>query len=79
MRPESVALHDWQADPHARGAYSYLLAGGGNARRALASPLSETLFFAGEAADAGGEAGTVAGALQSGRAAARAASRQRKN
>jgi monoamine oxidase len=71
-RLESAALHDWQRDPHARGAYSYVLAGGGGARRALARPLADTLFFAGEAADVSGEAGTVAGALQSGIAAARA-------
>ena len=71
-RLESAALHDWQRDPYARGAYGYVLAGGGNARRALARPLAGTLFFAGEAADLEGEAGTVAGALNSGRAAARA-------
>jgi monoamine oxidase len=67
-----AALHDWQRDPYARGAYSYVFAGGGNARRALARPLRETLFFAGEATDFRGEAGTVAGALQSGRSAAHA-------
>jgi monoamine oxidase len=76
-RLESAALHDWQRDPFARGAYSYVLTGGGPARRALARPLQDTLFFAGEATDFRGEAGTVAGALQSGRAAGRAASRVR--
>lgn len=65
-------LHDWQADPFARGAYSYVLAGGSAARKALAKPLQNTLFFAGEAADVAGESGTVAGALQSGTAAAKA-------
>jgi len=74
-RLESAALHDWQQDPYARGAYSYILANGGRARRALARPIADTLFFAGEATDFRGEAGTVAGALQSGRAAARAALR----
>ena len=58
-------LHDWQADPFACGAYSYVVAGGGNARELLARPLQGTLFFAGEAADTGGESGTVAGALGS--------------
>ena len=77
-RLESAALHDWQQDPFARGAYSYVLAGGGGARRALARPLGDTLFFAGEATDAGGEAGTVAGALRSGQSAARAVIRRRK-
>ena len=72
MRLESAALHDWQQDPFARGAYSYVRAGGGSARRTLARPLRHTLYFAGEATDIRGEAGTVAGALQSGLAAARA-------
>lgn len=63
-------VHDWQADPYARGAYSYVIAGGGEARGDLAKPIMSTLFFAGEAADTGGEAGTVGGALQSGTRAA---------
>jgi monoamine oxidase len=69
---ESAYLHDWQADPFARGAYSYVIAGGAGSRRALAAPVLNTLFFAGEAADTQGESGTVAGALQSGMSAARA-------
>jgi monoamine oxidase len=57
--------HDWQADPFACGAYSYVVAGGGKAREELARPLDGTLFFAGEAAETGGESGTVTGALAS--------------
>jgi monoamine oxidase len=68
---ERCAWHDWQADPYALGAYSYVLAGGGRARRALARSLQNTLYFAGEACDIEGEAGTVGGALASGRRAAR--------
>jgi monoamine oxidase len=68
---ERAYLHDWQADPFARGAYSYVMAGGASARKALAAPVQGTLFFAGEAADTQGESGTVAGALQSGMRAAR--------
>ena len=68
---ERAYLHDWQADPFARGAYSYVIAGGTGARKALAAPVKNTLFFAGEAADTQGESGTVAGALQSGMRAAR--------
>jgi monoamine oxidase len=68
---ESAALHDWQRDPYARGAYGYVLANGGGAQRALARPVQDTVFVAGEAADVEGEAGTVAGALNSGLAAAR--------
>jgi monoamine oxidase len=61
--------HDWQQDPFARGAYSYVTVGANDARAALAQPLDDTLFFAGEATDE--EGGTVAGALQSGVRAAR--------
>ncbi len=64
-------VHHWQQDPFARGAYSYVAVGGHGARRALAEPLDNTLFFAGEAADYEGEHGTVAGALASGERAAR--------
>jgi monoamine oxidase len=65
-------VQDWQADPFARGGYSYVLVGGAGAREQLAEPLAQTLYFAGEATDAD-EAGTVAGALRSGRRAAREA------
>jgi monoamine oxidase len=67
---QGAYLHDWQADPFACGAYSYLVAGGGKAREILARPLASTLYFAGEAAATGGESGTVAGALESGKRAA---------
>lgn len=68
---EAAYYHDWQQDPFARGAYSYVTVGGGNARRQLAAPIADTLFFAGEATDTQGETATVAGALQSGARAAR--------
>jgi len=64
-------VQDWQDDPHARGAYSYVTVGGQGARDMLAAPLADTLYFAGEATDTEGEAGTVAGALASGYRAAR--------
>ncbi len=64
-------VHDWQQDPFALGAYSYVTVGGHGAQRALAEPLRDTLFFAGEAAHFEGEHTTVAGALQSGARAAR--------
>lgn len=72
-RLQAAWLHDWQRDPYARGAYSYVTVGGCGARRALAAPIEETLFFAGEATDFEGEHGTVAGALASGVRAAREA------
>ena len=69
---QGASFHNWQTDPFARGAYSYVLAGGTGARKALARPLLGTLFFAGEAADVErGSGGTVAGALQSGERVAR--------
>jgi monoamine oxidase len=61
--------HDWQADPFACGAYSFLRVGAGNAREILAEPLEDTLFFAGEATWSN-DGGTVAGALESGYRAA---------
>ena len=70
-RLESYYYHDWQRDPFARGAYSYVTVGGDDARQALAAPVDNTLFFAGEATDTGNEAGTVTGALASGIRAAR--------
>jgi monoamine oxidase len=68
---EAFWTHDWEHDPFARGAYSYAAVGGAEAAAALARPLSRTLFFAGEAADAEGGTGTVDGAIASGRRAAR--------
>jgi len=68
---EAAYSHNWQTDPFARGAYSYLAAGGGDARALLAAPLADTLFFAGEATNTQDEAATVTGALQSGIRAAR--------
>jgi monoamine oxidase len=62
---EGAYLHNWQTDPFARGAYSYIGVGGSSARSILAAPLENTLFFAGEATDED-EAATVTGALQSG-------------
>jgi monoamine oxidase len=63
-------MHDWQTDPFARGAYSYGNVGGANAARILAEPISDTLFFAGEATNSEGHNGTVNGAISSGRRAA---------
>ena len=68
---EAAYYHNWQTDPFSRGAYSYLAAGGGDARAQLAAPVEGTLFFAGEAIDTNDEAATVAGALLSGERAAR--------
>jgi monoamine oxidase len=74
--PDEVIIHDWAKDPFARGAYSYVLVNGAGAREALAAPLADTLFFAGEATSID-DSGTVAGALESGARAAREAMRPR--
>jgi monoamine oxidase len=71
---EGAATHDWSQDQFARGAYSYVAVGGGDARAVLAAPVDNTLFFAGEATSIDGQGGTVNGALETGeRAAAEAA------
>lgn len=65
----------WDADPWARGAYSYCLPGHADARRRLAEPLNDGhLLFAGEACHVP-FASTVAGAWISGQEAARIAIR----
>jgi monoamine oxidase len=62
--------HDWNADPFSRGAYSFVVVGGATAPAALARPVEDTLFFAGEATERD-QSGTVPGAIVSGRRAAR--------
>ena len=68
--PSAVRVYDWGRDPYSSGAYSYVATGGTGARAALAAPLANTLFFAGEATHIE-EAGTVHGASESGVRAAR--------
>lgn len=67
---EDAYYHDWQADPFSRGAYSYVCVAGEDAEEGLASPVANTLFFAGEATDITGHNGTVHGAIASGHRAA---------
>jgi monoamine oxidase len=55
---------DWTKEPYIRGGVSYVKPGGTNDDRiALAKPISNQVFFAGEACDATGESGTISGAL----------------
>lgn len=65
MMVAAAYTHDWQSDPFARGAYSYVKVGGVDAPRSLGTPLNKTLFFAGEATDVSGKTGTVHGAIAS--------------
>ena len=67
---EHAYCHDWQNDPFSRGAYSYGKVDGDGMEEALAKPIENTLFFAGEATDTGGHNGTVHGAIASGHRAA---------
>jgi monoamine oxidase len=67
---EHVYFHDWQSDPFSRGAYSYGKVGKDEAPQALAAPVENTVFFAGEATDVTGYNGTVHGAIASGKRAA---------
>jgi len=64
-------VHDWQQDPFSRGAYSYASVGGIDAAKALAAPVADTLYFAGEATNFDGYNGTAHGAMASGDRAAR--------
>jgi len=63
-------LHNWTADLYSRGGYAYIPVNGLASQRALAEPVDDTLFFAGEATCLG-HIGTVHGALMSGQRAAR--------
>ena len=63
-------LYNWHADPYARGAYTWVRAGGIEAPARLGAPVEETLFFAGEATSTL-DTGTVHGALASGLRAAK--------
>ena len=62
--------HDWQTDPYAGGAYSYVPAGALDAPERMTQPIEDTLYFAGEHTDVTGHWGTVHAALQSGTLAA---------
>ncbi|MGA2565970.1 MAG: NAD(P)/FAD-dependent oxidoreductase [Pseudolabrys sp.] len=52
-RVTPIHMHRWGADPFARGSYSYALPGMADCRAALAAPVNDRLFFAGEACSCG--------------------------
>jgi monoamine oxidase len=62
--------HDWQKDPYALGAYSWVPVGACDASTRMCEPVDATLFFAGEHTDTTGHWGTVHGAMRSGSRAA---------
>ena len=74
---EVAYYHDWQNDSFSRGAYSYGVVGADGSQQALACPIENTLFFAGEATDTTGHNGTVHGAIASGLRAAQELLRSR--
>lgn len=62
--------HNWATDRFSLGAYSYIPVGGLHAPSALAEPIENTIYFAGEATNDQGHHGTVHGALATGLRAA---------
>jgi monoamine oxidase len=70
-RLEWSHLRDWTGDPHTLGSYSYTRPGGYGQRAIYATPIEDTLYFAGEGSYAPGEITTVHSAYVSGRRAAR--------
>lgn len=57
---------DWGRDPLNGGAYSWVPVGAEDAMEALAAPVEDTLYFAGEATESTGHQATVHGALRTG-------------
>ena len=64
-----LAQHGWARDPLARGSYSFALPGRADDRAALAAPVEERLYFAGEACSTP-DYSTAHGAYRTGVAAA---------
>jgi monoamine oxidase len=57
---------NWQTDPFSLGAYSFATVESTKARKLLAEPIEETIFFAGEALSEGAAMGTLEVALENG-------------
>jgi monoamine oxidase len=68
----TLAASSWSTDAHTRGAYSYAIPGGAEARAVLSAAHEQRLFFAGEACSRT-RYSTVHGAFETGWAAAEAA------
>lgn len=60
----------WQNQQYVKGGYSYSTLASEQARKTLATPINDTIFFAGEAIAESNSTGTVESALQSGKDAA---------
>jgi monoamine oxidase len=70
LQPTKTHLVNWPGDPFALGGYSVATPGHADARDILARPLSNRLYFAGEATAPNDIAATVHGAYVTGRRAA---------
>ncbi len=57
----------WQTQQYIKGGYSYSTLASEQARKILATPVNDMIFFAGEAIAEGDSTGTVESALQSGK------------
>ena len=68
-RVKPLRLHCWGRDPYSRGSYSYARPGKADCRSALATPVEDRIFFAGEACSPG-DYSTAHGAFLTGVAAA---------
>ena len=68
-RVKPLHSHAWGCDPFSRGSYSYALPGKSDCRVALAAPVDNRLFFAGEACSRS-DFSTAHGAYLTGAAAA---------
>jgi monoamine oxidase len=64
-------VYNWNKDPFTLGAYTYSTINCDDIKKSLATPVADTLFFAGEALYTGTETGTVEAALTSGMFVAR--------
>lgn len=62
----SAKVYNWTADPFTRGSYSYATLQTQSALKILKTPVSQTIYFAGEALFDGEQLGTVEAALVSG-------------
>ncbi len=76
LRP--IGIHRWGLDPFSLGSYSFALPGSADCRQALAEPVEDRLFFAGEACSVS-DFSTAHGAWQTGVAAADQVIAARKN
>lgn len=68
---KDMLITNWRNDPFARGGYSYETTASASAKKILAKPVNDKLFFAGEALYSGSHNGTVEAAFVSGRNAAK--------